>query len=89
MTNNGSVKEEPQIGLEDEMLDQPEVLKLLEVRKKAAAARNLDAIKALEIGGDVRIGPFKIKVTKIEPQDIEFTTEGGARVSIKEVEPAE
>ena len=95
------VKQEPQLGLQEEHLENPGLVETLE----SWAAAHADAKEALSFikketkaksavvdlvpddGADhiYRVGPYQIKVSHTEAQDIEFERKGGRRLRISEV----
>ena len=92
-----AVKEQAQIGLEDEVLDDPEFQDLLERRQKAKektakvraeyADLNEQAkghILEMELDGQaMRCGRFLIGITSSEAQAVSFERRGGRRASIR------
>jgi len=93
-----AVKQRTQIGLEDQWIEDPELLDLLERRQDAkagiAAFRGLDKeakgrILALELDGPRRCGRFLVSVAQSKPRSVSFDTDGGPRVSIKPVSDEE
>jgi hypothetical protein len=92
MTPTPTAKARPQIGMDDQWIEDPELLDLLERRdalKTAATAfaKTTKAAKgkilALAFTGPRRCGRFIITCSLSKPRSVSFDTEEGVRVSIK------
>lgn len=87
-----TVKEKAQIGMDDNVVENQELLNILrareELKDKAAAYRTTDKdakdkIKSLKLKFPCRVGEFLIDMKPTESREIEFTTKPGNRISIK------
>ncbi len=83
----------PQMELGESVLEDAELEALLDTRAEHIEGRKAftradkaakDKIRELGIGGIVRLGRWKITVAKSEPREVEFTTEAGTTIRIKE-----
>ncbi len=87
-----AVSQRAQIHMEDEWIENPELLDLLEKREEskegAATFRQLDKdakgqIRGLNLEGERRIGRFVISCKATKGRSVSFETDGGVRVNIK------
>lgn len=88
-------KAKPQIGLEDKIVTNPELLALLEDRQerktqakeyRAVDKKAKEAINALNEVPPYRIGRFLISRETVKAKTVAFETNEGSRVSIKTVD---
>lgn len=85
-------KEKAQISMDEKVIDNPELEKLLEERQEAkelatefrkADKKVKDEIAKIEILEPIRIGRFVISKKSTEGRHVDFETMPGMRVSIK------
>lgn len=92
---------QPQLGMDEKVVEDADLEKILEARLRAADDRNeaagvfkthdVDAkekIAALELedGDVIRVGRFRIKKTVSQPRHVEFDAASAPRISIRLVE---